>query len=58
MPILVATEREVVVIDVERGTSASAQGIGDRPTWTHHVVGQKISFSSISRKQSAAVSPR
>jgi photosystem II stability/assembly factor-like uncharacterized protein len=32
MPILVATEREVVVIDVERGTSASAQGIGDRPT--------------------------
>ena len=32
MQILVATEREVVVIDVERGTSASAQGIGDRPT--------------------------
>jgi hypothetical protein len=32
MPILVATEREVVVIDVERGTSESAQGIGDRPT--------------------------
>jgi hypothetical protein len=32
MPILVATEREVVVIDVERGTSASAQGIGDWPT--------------------------
>ena len=32
MPILVATERELVVSDVERGTSASAQGIGDRPT--------------------------
>src|ERR671911_2525481 len=32
MPILVATDREVVVIDVERGTSAAAQGIGDRPT--------------------------
>jgi hypothetical protein len=32
MPILVATEREVVIIDVERGTSASAQAIGDRPT--------------------------
>ena len=32
MPILVAAEREVVVIDVERGTSASARGIGDRPT--------------------------
>src|SRR5690242_368330 len=32
MPILVATDREVVVIDVERGTSASGQGIDDRPT--------------------------
>jgi hypothetical protein len=32
MPILVATHREVVVIDVERGTSVSARGIGDRPT--------------------------
>jgi photosystem II stability/assembly factor-like uncharacterized protein len=32
MPILVATDRDVLVIDAERGTSASAQGIGDRPT--------------------------
>ena len=32
MPILVATDREVVVIDVERGTSVSAHGISDRPT--------------------------
>ena len=32
MSILVATEREVLVIDVERGTSEPAQGIGDRPT--------------------------
>src|SRR6266511_6279246 len=32
MPILVATDRDVVVIDVERGTSAPAQGVGDRPT--------------------------
>src|SRR3712207_2800516 len=32
MPILVATDREVVVIDVDRGTSASVQGISDRPT--------------------------
>ena len=32
MPILVATDREVVVIDVERGTSVSARGISDRPT--------------------------
>ena len=32
MPILVATDREVVVIDVERGASARAHGIGDRPT--------------------------
>ena len=31
MPILVATDREVVVIDVERGTSTPAHGIGDRP---------------------------
>jgi photosystem II stability/assembly factor-like uncharacterized protein len=32
MSILVATDREVVAIDVERGTSAPACGIGDRPT--------------------------
>src|SRR5437763_5817205 len=32
MSILAATEREVVVIDVGRGTSESAQGVGDRPT--------------------------
>lgn len=32
MPVLVATDREVVVLDVERGTSTSAQGIGGRPT--------------------------
>ncbi len=32
MSILVATDREVVVVDGERGTSASAQGISDRPT--------------------------
>ncbi len=32
MSILVATDREVVVIDVEPGTSAPAHGIGDRPT--------------------------
>src|SRR5918999_1636644 len=32
MPILVASDREVVVIDVERGSSASVQGISDRPT--------------------------
>ena len=32
MPILVATDREVIVIDVERGTSVLAQGISDRPT--------------------------
>lgn len=32
MPVLVATDREVVVFDVERGTSTSAQGIGGRPT--------------------------
>ena len=29
---LVATDREVVVIDVARGTSASPHGISDRPT--------------------------
>jgi ligand-binding sensor domain-containing protein len=29
---LVATDREVVVIDVERDTSTSAHGISDRPT--------------------------
>ena len=32
MPILVATDREIVVIDVERDTFAPAQGISDRPT--------------------------
>ena len=32
MPILIATEREVVVIDVERGISTSGTGVGDRPT--------------------------
>jgi photosystem II stability/assembly factor-like uncharacterized protein len=32
MSILVATELEVVVIDLERGTHATAQGIDDRPT--------------------------
>jgi photosystem II stability/assembly factor-like uncharacterized protein len=32
MSILVATDREVVVIDVERGTSVPARGISDRPT--------------------------
>ena len=32
MPILVATDREVVVLDVERGRWASAHGIDDRPT--------------------------
>jgi photosystem II stability/assembly factor-like uncharacterized protein len=32
MPILVATDREVVIIDVERSTSVSARGISDRPT--------------------------
>jgi len=31
MPILVATDREVVVFDVERGTSLPARGISDRP---------------------------
>jgi hypothetical protein len=32
MPILVATDREVVVIDVERGAAAPVNGIGGRPT--------------------------
>lgn len=32
MPILVATNRDVVVIDDDRGTSISASGISDRPT--------------------------
>lgn len=32
MPMLVATDREVVVIDVERGASVPVHGIGDRPT--------------------------
>lgn len=32
MPILVATDREVIVGDVERGAFAPAQGIADRPT--------------------------
>jgi photosystem II stability/assembly factor-like uncharacterized protein len=32
MPLLVATDREVLIVDVDRGTSASARGIGDRPT--------------------------
>jgi photosystem II stability/assembly factor-like uncharacterized protein len=32
MQMLVATDREVLVIDAERGTSAPALGIGDRPT--------------------------
>jgi hypothetical protein len=30
MPMLVATDREVVVVDVERGTSPSVHGISDR----------------------------
>jgi photosystem II stability/assembly factor-like uncharacterized protein len=32
MPIVVATDHDVIVIDVERGTSAFGDGIGDRPT--------------------------
>src|SRR4029434_8815037 len=32
MPALIATDREVIVIDVERSTCASAQGFSDRPT--------------------------
>src|SRR5688572_12375421 len=31
MPILVATDREIVVIDAERSTSVSGQGLSDRP---------------------------
>jgi hypothetical protein len=32
MQILVATDREVLVIDAERGTAVPARGISDRPT--------------------------
>jgi len=32
MPILVATDRDLIVLDVERGTSTPADGINDRPT--------------------------
>ena len=32
MSILIATDREVIVIDVERGTSVPADGLRDRPT--------------------------
>ena len=32
MPILIATDRDVLVIHADRGTPASAQGISDRPT--------------------------
>jgi len=32
MPILVATDREVVVIDIQRGSSAPARGIGGGPS--------------------------
>jgi hypothetical protein len=32
MRMLVATDREVVVVDVERGAAAPAHGIGHRPT--------------------------
>jgi len=32
MAVLVATEREIFLIDVERGTSTAAQGLSDRPT--------------------------
>jgi photosystem II stability/assembly factor-like uncharacterized protein len=32
MPILVATDRELVVVDPQRSTSASANGVADRPT--------------------------
>ena len=31
-PILVATDREMLVVDAEKGESVSAQGISDRPT--------------------------
>ena len=32
MRILIATDREVLIIDAERGTSAPARGVSDRPT--------------------------
>jgi photosystem II stability/assembly factor-like uncharacterized protein len=32
MPMLVATDREVLVVDAERGSAAPARGITDRPT--------------------------
>ena len=32
MSILIATDRELVVIDVQRGTSKPAREIGERPT--------------------------
>src|SRR6478672_10144958 len=32
MPILVATDREVVLMNVDRGASTPAHGIGDSPT--------------------------
>src|SRR5262245_24575967 len=32
MQILVATDREVLIVDAERGTSTPARGIGDHPT--------------------------
>ena len=32
MSILVATDRDVIVVDVERGTHAPARGLADRPT--------------------------
>ena len=32
MSILVATDREVIIVDIERGASTSARGISDRPT--------------------------
>jgi photosystem II stability/assembly factor-like uncharacterized protein len=32
MSILVATDRDIVVVDVERGSSVSARGVSDRPT--------------------------
>src|SRR5687768_10906032 len=32
MPILVATDLDVLVVDVERGSSVLARGITDRPT--------------------------
>src|SRR5215510_11806626 len=32
MQLLVATDHDVIVLDVERGSSTSADGISDRPT--------------------------